>query len=111
MPRRKSDLPGLAPRTPTPRPRFKPVLPQSGPEVFTNGPQVIEYLMKKGYVRTEQVLRQESAQVDKDGRPIFDRAEYGNEKYIKAFELLSGWIDSNLDIYKVRKQIRELQVD
>ncbi len=62
--------------------------------------QVIEYLMKKGYARTEQVLRQESAQVDKDGRPMIERNEYGNEKYIKAFELLSGWIDSNLDIYK-----------
>lgn len=65
-------------------------------------PQVIEYLMKKGYLRTEQVLRQESAQVDKDGRPVFDRDEYGNEKYIRGFELLSSWIDSNLDIYKVR---------
>ena len=62
--------------------------------------QVIEYLMKKGYARTEQVLRQESAQVDRDGRPVVDRADYGNEKYIKAFELLSSWIDSNLDIYK-----------
>lgn len=65
--------------------------------------QVIEYLMKKGYLRTEQVLRQESAQVDKDGRPIFGRDEYGNEKYIRGFELLSSWIDSNLDIYKVGK--------
>lgn len=63
--------------------------------------QVIEYLMKKGYLRTEQVLRQESAQVDKDGRPVFGRDEYGNEKYIRGFELLSSWIDSNLDIYKV----------
>lgn len=66
-------------------------------------PQVIEYLMKKGYVRTEQVLRQESAQVDKEGRPVFGREEYGNEKYIKGFELLSSWVDSNLDIYKVSK--------
>lgn len=66
--------------------------------------QVIEYLMKKGYARTEQVLRQESAQVDRDGRPVVDRADYGNEKYIKAFELLSSWIDSNLDIYKVCHQ-------
>lgn len=73
---------------------------QSKPADISN-PQVIEYLMKKGYVRTEQVLRQESAQVDKDGRPVFDREEYGNEKYIKGFELLSSWIDSNLDIYKV----------
>lgn len=58
--------------------------------------------MKKGYTRTEQTLRMESAHVDKDGRPIFDRVEdYGTERYKKAFELLSGWIDTNLDIYKV----------
>ena len=108
MPRRRmSNHSGHAPSspTPTPSPGSAPRRRQSGSTDFTNlTPQVIEYLMKKGYVRTEQVLRQESAQVDKDGRPIFDRAEYGNEKYIKAFELLSGWIDSNLDIYKVRMQ-------
>jgi len=58
--------------------------------------------MKKGYTRTEQTLRAESANVDKDGRPIFDRAEdHGSEKYRRAFELLSAWIDQNLDIYKV----------
>jgi transcription initiation factor TFIID subunit 5 len=58
--------------------------------------------MKKGYTRTEHTLRQESAHVDKDGRPIPERAEdYGNEKYKRAFELLTGWIDQNLDIYKV----------
>jgi hypothetical protein len=51
--------------------------------------QVIEYLVKKGYNRTEQTLRQESSNLDKDG------------KYTKAFQLLSNWVDSNLDIYKV----------
>lgn len=75
-----------------------------------NPSQVIEYLMKKGYLRTEQVLRQESAQVDKDGRPVFDRDEYGNEKYIRGFELLSSWIDSNLDIYKVSQQLYTIQI-
>jgi transcription initiation factor TFIID subunit 5 len=57
--------------------------------------------MKKGYTRTEQTLRQESAHVDKEGRPISVREDYGNEKYRRAFELLTGWIDQNLDIYKV----------
>ncbi|KAK2630291.1 hypothetical protein QTJ16_001111 [Diplocarpon rosae] len=62
---------------------------------------VIEYLVKKGYNRTEQTLRMESSNLDKDGRPIQDRAEdLGNGKYSKAFELLSNWIDQNLDIYK-----------
>jgi transcription initiation factor TFIID subunit 5 len=64
--------------------------------------QVIEYLIKKGYNRTEQTLRQESANLDRDGKPIHDRVEdVGNAKYSKAFTLLSNWIDQNLDIYKV----------
>ena len=64
--------------------------------------KVIEYLVKKGYNRTEQMLRQESANLDKDGRPIPDRAEdFGNGKYSRAFRLLTNWIDQNLDIYKV----------
>jgi hypothetical protein len=71
-------------------------------KMLTISPKVLEYLLKKGYTRTEMVLRQESANVDIQGRPIFDRAEdFGNEKYNKAFALLSGWIDQNLDIYKV----------
>jgi transcription initiation factor TFIID subunit 5 len=64
--------------------------------------QVIEYLIKKGYNRTEQTLRQESANLDRDGKPIHDRVEEeGNVKYSKAFTLLSNWIEQNLDIYKV----------
>jgi transcription initiation factor TFIID subunit 5 len=64
--------------------------------------QVIEYLLKKGYNRTEQMLRQESSNLDRDGKPIHDRAEdLGTAKYSKGFRLLSNWIDQNLDIYKV----------
>ncbi|KAF4619018.1 hypothetical protein G7Y89_g14829 [Cudoniella acicularis] len=63
--------------------------------------QVIEYLVKKGYNRTEQMLRQESSHLDKEGKPINDRVEdLGTTKYSKAFQLLSNWVDSNLDIYK-----------
>jgi len=64
--------------------------------------QVIEYLLKKGYNRTEQMLRQESANLDKDGKPIQERAEdLGTAKYTRGFRLLSNWIEQNLDIYKV----------
>jgi transcription initiation factor TFIID subunit 5 len=64
--------------------------------------KVLEYLVKKGYNRTEQMLRQESAHLDKDGRPIHNRVEeMGNIKYARGFEMLSNWIDQNLDIYKV----------
>lgn len=64
--------------------------------------QVIEYLLKKGYNRTEQMLRHESSNLDKDGKPIQERVEdLGNAKYARGFTLLSTWIDQNLDIYKV----------
>ena len=66
-------------------------------------PQVIEYLVKKGYNRTEQMLRMESSNVDKDGRPVpaVEDAEDGPEKYARGFALLLTWIESSLDIYKV----------
>lgn len=67
----------------------------------TDKEKVIEYLVKKGYNKTEQTLRQESAHVDKDGRPIHNRVEeLGNIKYAKGFKLLTDWINKNLDLYK-----------
>jgi hypothetical protein len=48
-------------------------------------PQVIEYLNKKGYTRTEAMLRTESAHQDNEVRPIQGRAEDGGgAKYGKA---------------------------
>ncbi len=84
-------------------------------------PQVIEYLSKKGYSKTESMLRQESANQDVEGRPINTKAEEtGANKYGKAFGechvlsyalrnllkftqgLMRSWIEESLDIYKVR---------
>lgn len=66
--------------------------------------KVIEYLLKKGYKKTEQTLRQESSHVDKDGRPIQDRVEdVGEGKYRRGFAVLHSWIEGNLDIYKVNE--------
>lgn len=63
--------------------------------------QVLEYLSKKGYTKTEAMLRRESANHDQDGRPIITRAEdTGGEKYLRAFELLRTWIEDNLELYK-----------
>ena len=64
--------------------------------------QVIEYLVKKGYNRTEQMLRLESSRLDREGRPIQERVEdTGTEKYATAYKLLDNWIKQNLSIYKV----------
>lgn len=63
--------------------------------------QVLEYLSKKGYNRTEATLRKESANQDAQGRPIVKRAEQEEgQKYDRAFDLLRGWIEDNLDLYK-----------
>ena len=87
--------------------------------------QVIEYLSKKGYSKTESMLRQESANQDVEGRPLNAKAEEtGGAKYGKAFGacpvlfyapehptelqflqgLMRSWIEECLDIYKVRLQ-------
>lgn len=64
-------------------------------------PQVLEYLAKKGYSRTESMLRKESAFQDAEGRPIISRAEdAGGDMYPRAYELISRWIETVLDIYK-----------
>jgi transcription initiation factor TFIID subunit 5 len=48
---------------------------------------VLEYLAKKGYSRTEAILRKEAAQVDTIG---LKRAEnFGGKKYDKAYSKLT----------------------
>lgn len=48
--------------------------------------KVIEYLSKKGYNRTEAMLRVESASQDAEGRLLLSRVEdSGGLKYGKAF--------------------------
>ncbi|KAF2481550.1 transcription initiation factor TFIID, subunit TAF5 [Neohortaea acidophila] len=62
---------------------------------------VLEYLSKKGYSRTEAMLRRESAHTDANGQPILTRFDdIGGRKYTKAFTLVQNWIDNILDIYK-----------
>lgn len=48
--------------------------------------QVLEYLNKKGYSKTEATLRRESAHHDDNGRPLVKRAEdSGGKQYEKAY--------------------------
>ena len=81
--------------------------------------QVIEYLNKKGYSKTEAMLRMESANQDADGRSIASRAgDPTGAKYGRAFSesdqtlttmrvlnslaSMRQWIEDGLDIYKVK---------
>lgn len=67
---------------------------------LTSSNQVIDYLAKKGYVRTEATLRAESAnqEIPKDGeiRP----QQNGAPRYYETLVRLRAWTDDALDIYK-----------
>lgn len=68
--------------------------------------QVLEYLSKKGYVRTEAMLRKES-EPQTNGQPLTAQStEAGGAKYTKAFELLRKYTEDNLDLY--RPELRKL---
>ncbi|KAH7309586.1 WD40-repeat-containing domain protein [Stachybotrys elegans] len=61
---------------------------------------VTDYLLKRGFYRTEEVFRQESKYLGPDGKPIQQLANLGPKKYTNASKLLRKWVDSNLDLYK-----------
>lgn len=63
--------------------------------------QVTDYLLKRGFNRTEEVFRQESKHLGSDGKPIQQLANMGPRKYQKAFKLVKDWVENNLDLYKV----------
>ncbi|PHH90371.1 hypothetical protein CDD83_3857 [Cordyceps sp. RAO-2017] len=61
---------------------------------------VTDYLLKRGFNRTEEVFREESKHLGPDGKPIQQLANMGPKKYQKAFKLVKDWVDNNLDLYK-----------
>ena len=65
-------------------------------------PQVLEYLSKKGYSRTEAMLRRESnnATPDANGQPIPFEDRFKGRKWHEAYNVVRTWIDNILDIYK-----------
>lgn len=64
--------------------------------------QVTDYLLKRGFHRTEEVFRKESSNLGPDGRPQHKSTDVmGTKKYSKAFILLKKFVESSLDYYKV----------
>ncbi|GAB0134786.1 hypothetical protein EsDP_00003143 [Epichloe bromicola] len=61
---------------------------------------VTDYLLKRGFNRTEEIFRQESKHLGADGKPIQQLASIGPKKYQKAFRLLKEWVENNLELYK-----------
>ena len=64
-------------------------------------PQVTDYLIKKGFHRTEIVFREETKDLDEAGRPKLDTNVKGPGRYIKAFVHFQKWIENGLDLHKV----------
>jgi transcription initiation factor TFIID subunit 5 len=62
--------------------------------------KVLEYLSKKGYVRTEAMLRKESDTQPNGQTLAAQSTEAGGTKATKAFELLRKYTEDNLDLYK-----------
>ncbi|KAG5996194.1 hypothetical protein E4U52_007134 [Claviceps spartinae] len=61
---------------------------------------VTDYLLKRGFNRTEEVFRQESKHLGADGKPVQQLANAGPKKYQKSFKLLKDWVENNLELYK-----------
>ncbi|KAL1956316.1 hypothetical protein VTO42DRAFT_7399 [Malbranchea cinnamomea] len=61
---------------------------------------VIDYLAKKGYNRTEAMLRMESANQEIDGHTLGPLGDDARPKFKLGFELTKNWIEDNLEIYK-----------
>ncbi|KOS17321.1 Transcription initiation factor TFIID subunit 5 [Escovopsis weberi] len=73
--------------------------PPVGPQQLKEK-RVTDYLLKRGFNRTEEVFRQESKHLGVDGKPLQQLANLGPKKYSKAFRLLKEWVENNLDLYK-----------
>ena len=63
--------------------------------------KVTDYLIKKGFTRTEIVFREETKDLDANGRPRPDTDVKGPSKYLKAFLHFQKWIENGLDLHKV----------
>ena len=61
---------------------------------------MLEYLSKKGYVRTEAMLRKESEPQANGQTLAAQGTDTGGMKYTKAFDLLKKYTEDNLDLYK-----------
>jgi len=69
-------------------------------------PQVIDYLLKKGYTKTEETLREESKTLEDIAKGLKPPSvRIPTEKYSLAYRLLKSWVESNLDIYKVTHSV------
>ncbi|OTB02584.1 hypothetical protein M426DRAFT_322510 [Hypoxylon sp. CI-4A] len=105
--------------TPQPQPSATPVTTQTAvpPPTTTSTSSsnnqnlnqiVTDYLIKKGYRRTEEIFRQEVKDLDDTGKPK-ENGESSNSNstkirpagiYVTAFKHYETWVERGLDVYK-----------
>ncbi|KAI5924416.1 WD repeat domain-containing protein [Camillea tinctor] len=68
---------------------------------------VTDYLLKKGYKRTEEIFRQEVRDLDENGRPrnhndpsVDSERIFPAGKYLTSFINFERWVDNGIDLYK-----------
>ena len=64
---------------------------------------VIEYLSKKGYTRTEAMLRMESSRTPTpatNGRTSYKPIDEDASVYVRVYGKLKDWVESSLDLYR-----------
>ncbi|KAI2463408.1 WD40 repeat-like protein [Annulohypoxylon bovei var. microspora] len=67
---------------------------------------VTDYLLKKGYRRTEEIFRQEVKDIDETGKPRENgdgsatSKHFPAGKYLTAFKYFDLWVEQSLDVYK-----------
>lgn len=73
----------------------------------TNGPQpqdlnriVLDYLAKKGYSRTEAMLRLEASGSGVSVEEKLKSIEETPDAYTHTYTILRDWVDSSLELYK-----------
>ncbi|KAI0884052.1 WD40 repeat-like protein [Annulohypoxylon maeteangense] len=67
---------------------------------------VTDYLLKKGYRRTEEIFRQEVKDIDENGKPkengdgTTSAKSFPAGKYLAAFKHFDVWVQGGLEVYK-----------
>ncbi|KAI0847211.1 transcription initiation factor TFIID subunit 5 [Daldinia vernicosa] len=67
---------------------------------------VTDYLIKKGYNRTEEIFRQEVKDINENGKPrdnvdaVAPNKFLPAGKYLGAFKHFARWVDNGVDLYK-----------
>lgn len=76
-------------------------LVMSSPATANSYRQVTDYLVKKGFNRTNAIFTQEIRDLDESGKPRPSADLRSAGRFRKAFTHLEKWVENGLDLHKV----------